>query len=85
MLTTLKVTKIWIEHIKEIEAEEPKTFEGFNHSQRSLMIWTTEGERYELYFQAGTLEALYFKKPDDSWLNPKVYKGSKEDESSSDL
>ena len=23
MITTIKVTKIWIEHIKEIEAEEP--------------------------------------------------------------
>ena len=29
MITTLKVTKIWIEHINKIEVEEPKEFESF--------------------------------------------------------
>ncbi len=75
MITTIKVTKIWIEHINEIEVEEPKEFEEFGHSQRSMIIWTREGERYELYFQADALGALEFKKPDESWLSPKLYKG----------
>jgi hypothetical protein len=45
-----------------------------------MTIWTADGEKVELIFQADTAKQLEFKKPDESWLTPKIYKGSVEDE-----
>jgi hypothetical protein len=79
MITTLKVTKIWIEQVKDIEVEELNDLKILDRHQRMLTIWTTEGEKIELYCQAETLDALQFKNP-EGWLLPKVYKGSVNDE-----
>jgi hypothetical protein len=80
MMTTLKITRMWIEHIEKIEVEEPKTFDELTYGQRNMTIWTTDGEKVELIFQADTAKQLEFKKPDESWLTPKIYQGSVEDE-----
>jgi hypothetical protein len=78
MLTTLKITRIWIEQIEKIEAEDFNAHEEFEFAQRSLTIWTTEGEKYELILQADTPDRLEFKKPPD-WLTPQLYKGRGEE------
>ena len=79
MITTLKITRIWIEQVEKIEAEELKPVEELGYSQRSITLWTTEGEKIELILEAETSDQLEFKKPDDSWLTPKVYKGRLEE------
>lgn len=75
MMTTLKITRIWIEHIEKIEAEEARPLDELGYCQKSITIWTTKGEKFELILQADTAEQLEFKKQDESWLTPKVYKG----------
>ena len=44
MLTPVKITRIWIEQIEQIEAEELTAYEAFEYAQRSLTIRTTDGE-----------------------------------------
>jgi hypothetical protein len=78
MLTTVKITRIWIEQIEKIEAEDFNAYEAFAYAQRSLTIWTTEGEKYELILQADTPDRLEFQKPAE-WLTPQLYKGRGEE------
>jgi hypothetical protein len=81
MLTMLKVTKIWIEHIDKIEMKEILPHEEAEYFEKSISIWTKEGDHYEISLQAETEEQLEFRKPSEGeWLNPKVYKGKKEDQ-----
>jgi hypothetical protein len=75
MLTTLKITRMWIEYIDKIEVKEATHSDELDQSQCEMTIWTTKGEKFELILQADTAGQLAFKKPDDSWLIPKVYKG----------
>ena len=76
MMTTLKITRIWIEDIEKIEVQEAKKYDELEFSQCELTISTTKGEKFELILKADTVEQLKFKKPDESWLTPKLYKGS---------
>jgi hypothetical protein len=77
MLTVLKVTKIWIEHIDKIEVQEMMPLESVDYSEKSISIWTKEGERYEISLHADTPSQLEFRKPSEGdWLTPKVYKGT---------
>jgi hypothetical protein len=81
MLTTLKITRIWIEHIDKIEVEEAKKYDELDFGQCEMTIWTTKGEKFELILKADTAEQLEFRKPSEGeWLTPKVYKGRKEDQ-----
>ena len=80
MMTTLKITRIWIERIDKIEVQEAKKYDELDYGQCEMTIWTTKGEKFELILQADTVEQLAFKKPDESWLTPKVYKGKSMDE-----
>jgi hypothetical protein len=75
MMTTLKITRIWIEHINKIEVTEAKKYDELGFGSSEMTIWTTKGDKFELILQADTVEQLAFKKPDESWLTPKVYKG----------
>jgi hypothetical protein len=79
VLTTLKITRMWIEGIEKIEATEPWNPQELTYSKRELTIWTTRGEKVELILEADTAEHLEFNKPDDSWLTPKVYNGTGEE------
>ena len=80
MLTVLKMTKIWIEHINKIEVQEIQNPEQVEYLEKSISIWTKEGDRYEISLQADTPTQLEFRKPSEGdWLTPKVYKGNKED------
>ena len=74
MMTTLKMTGIWIDGIEKIEVRETKKNEEKGCAQRGISIWTTQGEKVELFLQADKIERLEFKKPEESWLTPKVYK-----------
>jgi uncharacterized cysteine cluster protein YcgN (CxxCxxCC family) len=61
MMTTIKITKIILENIEKIEDEEPNQLcEGY--SRRCLTLWTQEGEKYELVFEAKTPEQLEFNR-----------------------
>jgi hypothetical protein len=73
MMTTIKITKIIIDHIKDIEVADARKFDELLYSSRSLDIWTEEGEKFEIVLEANALEQLQFKKND--WLTPKLYKG----------
>jgi hypothetical protein len=84
MVSVHKITGIWIEEIEKIEATEPERLEELAYSKRTLTIWTTNGEKIELILEAKSLDQLYFKQPEDSWLAPKVYKGQSEEESSAE-
>ena len=75
MMTTLNITRIWIEHITKIEVTEAKNYDELGFGQCEMTIWTTKGDKFELILQADTVEQLAFTKPDESWLTPKVYKG----------
>jgi hypothetical protein len=79
MIATLKITRTWIEDIEKIEVTDPKTYDEDTFARRELTLWTTNGEKVELILNAESAERLEFKKPDDSWLTPKVYKGSVHD------
>ena len=80
MITTQKITRTWVEDIEKIEITDPKAYDELSYSQREITIWTTTGEKVELILEAEAAERLELKKPDDSWLTPKVYKGSVNDE-----
>jgi hypothetical protein len=81
MLTLLKMTKIWVEHIDKIEVQEVKPLEEVDYCEKSLSIWTKEGERYEISLQADTASQLEFRRPSEGdWLTPKVYTGQVDDE-----
>ncbi len=75
MMTTLKITRIWIDDIKKIEVNKVEEFDELELSQCHINIWTTKGEEFELILQAKTAKELEFRKPDESWLSPKLYKG----------
>jgi hypothetical protein len=75
MVTTQKITRTWVEDIEKIEVTEPEQPGELTYIKRTLTIWTTKGEKVELILEAESAERLEFKKPDDSWLTPKVYKG----------
>jgi hypothetical protein len=79
MITTQKITRTWVEDIDKIEVTEPDNPGEADYVKRYLTIWTTKGEKVELILEAESAESLEFKKPDDSWLMPKVYKGSVND------
>jgi hypothetical protein len=80
MITTQKITRTWVEDIEKIEVTDPKDYDELAYTQREITMWTTTGEKVELILQAESAGSLEFKKPDDSWLTPKVYKGSVNDE-----
>lgn len=81
MMTTLKITRIWLEHIEKIEVEEVRDFAEPGYAQRGITIWTTGGEKYELILEAETAKQLEFQRPEpESWLTPKVYQGTKGEE-----
>jgi hypothetical protein len=79
MITTQKITRTWVEDIEKIEVTDPKAYDELSYSQRELTIWTTNGEKVELILTAESAERLELQKPDDSWLTPKLYKGSVHD------
>jgi hypothetical protein len=74
MLTTTKITRIVIDHIERIESQDIRDFPELMESQRTLTIWTAEGEQYELVLEAERKQQLEFDPPTD-WLGPKVYQG----------
>ena len=76
-----KITGIWIEDIEKIEVTEPETPENRCMQAHDHHL-DNKGEKVELILEAESTERLEFKKPDDSWLTPKVYKGRKEEDSS---
>jgi hypothetical protein len=78
MITQQKITRIIIDHIEKIEAEETKRYEELGYADRSLILWTKEGDKYELILEADSPEQLEFTKPSD-WLSPQLYKGMVED------
>jgi hypothetical protein len=82
MITTQKITRTWVEDIEKIEVTEPDNPGEADYVKRYLTIWTTKGEKVELILEAESDDRLEFKKPDDSWLTPKVYKGRTEEDSS---
>jgi hypothetical protein len=49
-------------------------------SDRTLCIQTEDGEKYEIDLWARSPEMLEIQeKKENDWLNPKVYKGKKEE------
>jgi hypothetical protein len=81
MLTLLKMTKIWVEHIDKIEIQEILPHDEAEYHEKAISIWTKEGERYEISLQADTPSQLEFRTPSKGdWLTPKVYAGQVDDE-----
>ena len=81
MITTLKITRMIIDHIEKIEDEEPREAIPHEFSERTLTVWTQEGEKYELVFEADARENLEFKKPaTGDWLGPQLYKSRVDDD-----
>jgi len=76
MMTTLKITRMWIEHITRIEVTESEDDEDRDYCQRRLTISAENGERYELFLEADTATKLEFINAKEAWLTPKLYKGS---------
>ena len=74
MMTTTNITRVWIEQIEKVEVKE-SIFDGVDFAVRAIAIWTTKGDKYELNLVSDKVERLEFKKPDETWLTPKVYKG----------
>ena len=73
MVTTIKITRIWIEHIEKIEVEDITLHRELGSIHKTLNIWTKEGDKIELVLEADSPEQLEFRKSE--WLTPKVYKG----------
>ncbi len=80
MITTQKITRTWVEDIEKIEVTEPENPGELTYVKRQITMWTTKGEKVELILEAESADRLEFQKPDESWLSPKVYKGSVHDE-----
>ena len=78
MMTTLKITKILIDKVEKVEVEKLPESQDFEFAQRSIIIWTEQGDKYELILEAASSKNLEFREVSD-WLEPKVYKGSKEE------
>jgi hypothetical protein len=80
MMTTLKITKIYIDKVKKVVIDEVEKGEDneLDFSQSSFEIWTEEGDKYELILEAVSADKLKLIKKSNDWLTPKVYKGEEE-------
>jgi hypothetical protein len=67
MFTTLKVTKLYLHKVKELD-----------FAQRAITVWTEEGDKYELTLEAISADNLEFVEQSD-WLEPTLYKPTKEE------
>ena len=76
MLTTLKITRICIDHIRHIEVGE--TFREEAYYRRDITITAENGDRFQLIFKAGDEPRLELSSEADDWITPKVYKGSQD-------
>ena len=74
MMTTLKITRIFIDKVDRVEVEKLGEWQEVEFCQRAMTIWTEEGDKYVLILEAASAKNLEFQEATD-WLNPKVYKG----------
>jgi hypothetical protein len=77
MLTTLKITRLFIDKVAKVEVEQLHKVEELNFCQRTLTIWTEEGDKYELTLEALSADNLEFVEQSD-WLEHKLYKAKEE-------
>ena len=78
MLTTLKITRLYIDKVTKVEVEKLWNNGELDFSQRTVTVWTEEGDKYELILEAYTASNLEFVEEPD-WLEPKVYQGTQEE------
>jgi hypothetical protein len=82
MMTTIKITQIMIDQITDVVVDEVEPSElGWNN--RTITIWTLNGEKYQLILQSSNVKNLEFRKAGD-WLKPLVYKGKPTDKEEED-
>jgi hypothetical protein len=77
MITTLKITRLTIDKVAKVEIEKLPSVEEFEFCQRSVAIWTEQGEKIELILEAASAKSLEFVEESD-WLTPTLYKPEKE-------
>jgi hypothetical protein len=79
MFRLIKQTEIRIDDIIKIVVEKAQDMGELGYSERVITIWTTAGEVYKILLEAVYAENLEFKdpEPDEVWLKPKLYNGSK--------
>ena len=78
MLTTLKITRLYIDKVEKVEVEKLHNVEVCDYAQRTITVWTEEGDRYELILEAISADNLEFVEESD-WITPKVYKSTQEE------
>ena len=79
MMSTIKTTKIIINHIENIVINDVQEQIKGSYSDRTLFIMTEDGDQYEIHLWAYSPDKLEIgKKGKDDWLKPKVYKGKEE-------
>jgi hypothetical protein len=74
MMTTLNITRIRIDQILNILIGGIKSSSAIDFNERTIEIWTVNGDKYELILESTNIDNLDLKK-DGDWLNPMVYKG----------
>jgi hypothetical protein len=79
MMTTLKITKIYIDKVKKVVIDEAEKGEELDFSQTSLEVWTEDGDEYVLILESSSVGNLKLIKKSEDWLTPKVYKGKDEE------
>lgn len=77
MLTTLKITRLTIDKVAKVEVEKLPSVDEFEFCQRSVTIWTEQGEKFELILEAASAKSLEFVEASE-WLTPTLYKPKKE-------
>jgi hypothetical protein len=78
MFTTLKVTKLYLDKVEKVEVEKLHKVEELDFAQRTITVWTEEGDKYELTLEAISADNLEFVEQSD-WLEPTLYKPTKEE------
>ena len=78
MLTTLKITRLYIDKVTKVEVEKLWNNGELDFSQRTVTVWTEEGDKYELILEAVSANSLEFVEESD-WLEPKLYQPAQEE------
>jgi hypothetical protein len=73
MMTTLKITRLVIDKVDKVEVEKLREVSELEYAERSVTIWTEEGDKIEIILEAVSAKNLEFVEESD-WLTPKLYK-----------
>jgi hypothetical protein len=80
MITTYKVTKVFVDNVFKIKVTDNTSQDPMESSEIVIRIETEEGNEVELILHASSAGNLKLDTSNDpDWIQPKVYKGKAEE------